>query len=83
MPSLDTLQYGCIVAVARVTDIRPAVRSKWFDRPKRGETNYGWIIKNVRQLKRPIPCKGALGLWNVPPAALRQIKVQLSNPSLE
>jgi activating signal cointegrator 1 len=27
---------------------------------------YAWILENVRMLKEPIPCKGMLGLWNVP-----------------
>lgn len=27
---------------------------------------YGWVLKNVRPLREPVPCRGALGLWNVP-----------------
>jgi hypothetical protein len=40
MPSLDGLEYGCIVALARVPDVRLSVRSKWFYKAKRGETKH-------------------------------------------
>lgn len=77
MPELAELDYSAIVAIARVADIRESVRSKWFDRPARGEINYGWVLSDVRKLKRPIPCKGALGLWNVPKSVAAQIRRQL------
>jgi activating signal cointegrator 1 len=27
---------------------------------------WGWLLEDIRILPEPIPCKGALGLWNVP-----------------
>lgn len=27
---------------------------------------YGWLLADVRRLPEPVPCKGALGLWDVP-----------------
>lgn len=27
---------------------------------------FGWLLSNVKVLPEPIPCKGALGLWDVP-----------------
>jgi activating signal cointegrator 1 len=27
---------------------------------------YAWVCTNVRPLPEPIPCRGALGLWDVP-----------------
>ena len=27
---------------------------------------YGWVITNVYHLRQPLPCKGSLGLWNLP-----------------
>lgn len=30
------------------------------------EGRYGWRLTDVIALPEPIPCKGALGLWNVP-----------------
>jgi hypothetical protein len=76
-PDLETLDYGAICGVARVVDIITKSRSKWFDQPSRGYTNYGWVLADVRRLRKPIECKGALQLWNVPPNILRSIKRQL------
>lgn len=28
---------------------------------------YAWLLADVRALPEPIPCRGALGLWDVPP----------------
>jgi hypothetical protein len=77
LPDLDSLDYGAICGVARVVDIVTKSRSKWFDRPSRGYINYGWVLADVKRLRKPIKCKGALQLWNVPPNVLRSIKRQL------
>jgi hypothetical protein len=54
-------------------------RSKWFNQPSRGYTNYGWVLADITPLREPIECKGALQLWNVPPNILQLIKRQLLN----
>lgn len=77
VPDLKTLQYSAICGVARVVDIVPKSRSKWFDRPDDGSTNYGWVLADVAILKRPIPCKGSLNLWDVDPIILAKIRRQL------
>ena len=76
-PDLKTLPYSAICGVARVDDIVSRSRSKWFYRPEDGSINYGWVLGSVRALKEPIPCKGALGLWDLPPTVLRELKRQL------
>jgi hypothetical protein len=78
VPDLQTLDYSAICGVARVVDIVTKSRSKWFDRPDDGSVNYGWVLENVIPFEIPIPCKGALGLWNVPPAVLSAIKRKVS-----
>ncbi len=35
---------------------------------------YGWLMANVRPLREPVPCRGALGLWDVPAEALPLLK---------
>lgn len=35
---------------------------------------YGWSLTNVHRLATPIPCKGALGLWDVPAEIEAQIR---------
>lgn len=38
---------------------------------------YGWILNRIRALRQPIPCRGALGLWDVPADVEAQIATQL------
>jgi hypothetical protein len=38
---------------------------------------YAWLLADIRPLREPVPYKGALSLWSVPPAVQEQIKVQL------
>jgi hypothetical protein len=83
VPDLKTLDYSAICGVARVVDIVTKNRSKWYYRPDDGSINYGWVLGNVKRLKKPIPCKGALGLWDVPPGVLRAIKRQLPRVKLD
>ena len=40
-PDLKGLDYSAICGVARIVDITPKSRSKWFWRPDDGSTNYG------------------------------------------
>jgi hypothetical protein len=83
VPDLDTLDYSAICGVARVVDIVTRNRSKWFWHPDDGSINYGWVLAKVIRLKKPIPCKGKLGLWNVSPKIYREIKRQLPKLKLD
>ncbi|HEY0982806.1 hypothetical protein [Schlesneria sp.] len=77
IPDLDTLDYSAICGVARIVNIVTKTRSKWFWRPDDGTINYGWVFGDVTPLPKPIPCKGALQLWEVPTKVVRQIQHQL------
>ena len=35
---------------------------------------FAWLLGDIRPLASPIPCKGALGLWNVPNEILSQLE---------
>jgi hypothetical protein len=65
----EDLPRGAIVAVARlvkVVDAKSGRRfGKWFQGPK------GWVLADVRPLKKPVPAVGMLGLWR-PSAELRR-----------
>jgi hypothetical protein len=78
-PDLAALDYSAICGVARLTDIVTKSRSKWFWRPDDGSTNFGWVLTDIIALETPIPCKGSLGLWDVPTSVLKQIRRQLPN----
>ena len=77
VPPLESLPYSAICGVARVVDIVLKSDSPWFYRPRDGTKNFGWVLRNIKPLKKPIPCKGALGLWDVPAPVLRALKQQL------
>lgn len=66
-----TLIRGAIIGVVDIVDCVDEYISKWFNGP------IGFVLKNPRPLKNPIPCKGKLGFWKVPPKIEREIKKQL------
>ena len=59
--TFDTLQRGCIVGAAVLHDcVSHQHRSRWFQGP------YGFLLRDVLVLEKPIPMKGHLGLWECP-----------------
>ena len=77
VPDLDTLDDGAICGVVRVVDIVTASRSKWFTGRDDGKVNFGWVLEDVIVLKKPIPCTGGLGLWNLPHDVLSKLRRQI------
>ena len=91
------LPLGAVIAVADLEDVIKFSRTSLKDartRAARGELppheadfgdfsagRYGWVLKNVRRLKEPIPARGMLGLWEVPPSLEAAINRQLLSPS--
>ena len=87
------LPLGEIIAVADLVDVMEFDRTSLAEvraRVSRGEYpaheadfgdfsagRYGWVLKNVRRLRAPIPARGMLGLWDVPKALEAPIKRQL------
>lgn len=65
-----TLTRGAIVAVARISHCFPTL----YAHPSQEEAEFGnytpgryaWFLSDVRALPTPMPCKGALGLWDIP-----------------
>jgi activating signal cointegrator 1 len=41
---------------------------------------YGWPLANNRPLARPVPCRGAFGLWAIPIDVQTEISRQLAPP---
>ena len=55
------LPSGCVVAVVELYDIVRDSRSEWA---REGE--YHWLLRGVRELSVPVPCKGRLMLFKLP-----------------
>jgi activating signal cointegrator 1 len=36
-----------------------------------------WVVTDVKRFKVPVPCRGAQGLWNVPPMVLPLVREQM------
>lgn len=68
---------GIATIVTHVTDVRQIAeytspeQARWFFGP------IGYVLRDVQALKRPVPCKGALGFWNVPEDIRRQVAEQI------
>ena len=60
-----------LVAAARFGGAVTKHDSPWFEGP------YGWVLSEVVVLPEPVPCKGAQGLWTVPPEPLAAARAQL------
>lgn len=62
---------GAVVAVARVAKVVTSSRSAWFSGP------LGWVLEDVAPVRKPIECKGQLGLWTLPASVEMRLKRQL------
>lgn len=49
-------------------DYQLAGTSDWFMGP------YGWLFDNATPLRHPVPCRGAWGLWKVPPDVEEKVR---------
>ena len=62
---------GAIIGVVDIVDVVEDSDSEWFGGP------LGFVLKNPRPLNQPIPCKGKLFLWEVPPEIVKEMERQL------
>ncbi len=86
-PTVNALPTGSIVGTAIVAGYS-VMEGNRITQQSKGTQGYnpradpwfcgpvGWLLEDVRKVE-PIPCKGALGLWDVPPAILAEIETQL------
>lgn len=79
----DSLPLGVVIAVADLTDIHPRYRVCNPGGPVTVCTPWSawgqchWVLGSVRPLAEPVPCKGALGLWRLPPDAEKAVRERL------
>ncbi len=63
-----SLPLGTVIAIVELVEVEEITADNVPDEPERSfgdytPGRYAWRLTNVRQLTRPIPAKGALGLW--------------------
>jgi hypothetical protein len=59
---------------ANLAVYREAVSSPFFFGP------YGWILEDVRELVRAVPCRGKQGLWHIPEELLPAVSAAEIRP---
>lgn len=76
---LHNIPLGAIVATATVVGwfnsngaasdslLIKHIDDKWFFGP------FGWVLDDVRKIKKPVHCRGRLGLWDVPTAVSSEL----------
>ena len=66
----DELPLGALIARARLVKVVPTTEVVPSDLERRlGDfwpRRWAWLLEDVEPLPEPIPCKGALGLWEYP-----------------
>jgi hypothetical protein len=86
--STGQLPLGAIIAVLTLVDITPtgtlfsphSLPDSGVNEEEFGDYSPGrfaWGLTNVRALKEPVPCKGSLSLWLVPPHVEAKVRAQL------
>ncbi len=58
-----------IVGSVRVADCRPGLAGAW-----------DWVLADAVELRRPVPCRGRLGLWLIPDDVAEQIRAAGGDP---
>jgi hypothetical protein len=77
------LPLGAVVSVAVLVGVRPAeeVRDAIPPREQRfgdySDDRFAWELRDVLALPAPVSCRGALGIWELPPEASRAVRDQM------
>lgn len=77
----DNVDFGVIVGIAEIVDVitkKDVTREtkKWF------QGDYGFQLKNIIKLKKPVQVKGALSFWKLNGRPLSSVLTQLSPAQL-
>ena len=80
--SWTQLPIGAVIAVVNVMSFYPTEDLRGLDGVELafgdyGPKRFGWFLQNVRPLAKPVPCRGALGIWSLPAEVERQVAEQL------
>lgn len=72
------LVFGAVVAVATLSEVLAHAKLPPDLRDHRHSLGpVCWVLTNVKRLPRPVPCRGAQGLWNLPTDVYGDVRAQL------
>lgn len=69
IPEMHEFVRGAILGTVELVDCVTKSASPWF------QGRFGFVLRNPKPLKIPIPINGALGFWQVPKAIEEQLKM--------
>jgi hypothetical protein len=62
------IAFGAIIGTVEIVDCVKDSMSPWFF------GTYGFVLRNPVSLTTPVPCRGALGFWDIPADVLSQMR---------
>lgn len=68
---------GAIVGTARLSQCFLLPEYGGRNRQECDKWSFGpfcWVLSDIKKLSSPLPCKGTLGLWDVPPGIAEKIQ---------
>ncbi|MBY0515365.1 MAG: hypothetical protein K2P81_00550 [Bacteriovoracaceae bacterium] len=73
--------FGSILGFAKIVDVvdkKSLTRKtkKWF------MGDYGFVLEDIIILKEPVPSKGSLSFWKIPPAVMKKCLAQMSKSEI-
>jgi hypothetical protein len=74
VPGRKSFKAGAVVAVTRLVRVVTDSPSDWAVPGK-----HHWCLEGTVALPTPVPCTGAQGVWQLPPAVLHQVREQVLN----
>lgn len=78
---LSELNYSRVLAEGRGVVAVGKVRGPIEGEPRGwyiGSPSIGWLFDRVVRLPVPVPCRGAQGLWELPPDVLAAVREQIA-----
>ena len=74
-------------SVLSIRDYRPAFALDhralgWLVDPPPGKRGYGWVFSDPIALAKPVPCRGAQGVWDVPEDVLSAMGLEATKGTL-
>ena len=81
-PESDDSSFGAILGFAKIVDVvdkKTLTRKtkKWFI------GKYGFVLEDIIILKEPVPAKGSLSFWKIPPAIMKKCLAQMSKAQIK